>query len=107
MTTVLINQLTNRNSFMSDPIISKVQYYSAILWPTFLVSAVANALLFTLFDPHDFLLEYNLDQIAVYSIGFFFFWGTTILSSSLTCYFLKPCDLVNKQQSTKGKHKTG
>ena len=81
---------------MSESQICKIQQYSAILWPAFLVSGVANAVFFSLFDPHDFLTTFHMSRLAAYSIGFFFLWFTTSVSAVLTAYFLKPCHTVNR-----------
>lgn len=69
-----------------------IQTIVCVLWPSFLVSGVATILFFTAFDPHDlFPTHPELDRLAVYSVGFFIFWGLTGLSSVLTVYFGQPC----------------
>lgn len=60
-----------------------------ILWPSFLVGGVAEALFFVMFDPQD--LSYfghaiEASRTAIYSAGFFFFWGMAAASSALTCF---------------------
>ena len=77
---------------------SKIQQFSAILWPSFVVSGIANAVFFSLFDPKDLLFAANYSAIAVYSMGFLFLWTTTGLTAIFTCYYLRPCALINKSK---------
>ena len=60
-----------------------------ILWPSFLVGGVAEAVFFTVFDPIDLHLFGNpleLSRTAVYTLGFFIFWSFAAASSALTCF---------------------
>jgi hypothetical protein len=60
-----------------------------ILWPSFLVAAVAEMVFFALFDPGEltfFGQPLELSRTAVYSIGFFLFWGFAAVSSALSLY---------------------
>lgn len=79
--------------------IPKIQTTIAIWWPSFLMAGVATIVLFTVVDPVDLApaigVEY-VDRLAAYSIGFFLFWLLTAFSSSLTCYFERPCDEINR-----------
>ena len=62
-----------------------------VLWPSFLVAIVAEGFFFSLFDPNDlslFGMEAGLKPLAVYTIGFFFFWLFCSLASMLTCYLV-------------------
>lgn len=68
-----------------------VQRIIAVLWPSFLVSGVADVLFFTAFDPFDFV-PIDISRIGAYSIGFFLFWLMCIVSSSLTLYFNMPVE---------------
>jgi hypothetical protein len=61
------------------------------LWPSFLVAILAEGFFFSLFDPLELLhlggdTGIHLPAIAVYTIGFFFFWGFCALASMLTYY---------------------
>jgi len=76
---------------MSQNTIPFIQRFSAILWPSFLIAGMANALLFAIFDPDVVLIGYDLSRLAAYSIGFFILWLITALSSLSTLYFLQPC----------------
>lgn len=60
-----------------------------ILWPSFLISIMAEGCFFSVFEPHELLQLADLHElppIAGYTIGFFFFWGLSSLASSLTYY---------------------
>ncbi len=60
-----------------------------ILWPSFLVAAAAETVFFALFDPGELTLfsqHLELSRTAVYSIGFFLFWGFAAVSSGFTLY---------------------
>jgi len=60
-----------------------------ILWPSFIVAAATEMAFFALFDPGEltfFGQPLELSRTAVYSIGFFLFWGFAAVSSALTLY---------------------
>jgi hypothetical protein len=61
------------------------------LWPSFLVAILAEGFFFSLFDPRDLVhiggdFPVQLPPIAVYTLGFFFFWIFCALASMLTYY---------------------
>jgi len=58
-----------------------------IVWPAFLVSAIAEFLFFSVFDPfelHFFGAPLDFSREAIYTMGFFGFWGLAIASSAMT-----------------------
>ena len=60
-----------------------------VMWPAFLMAGVAEAIFFTVFDPFDlhfFGEPLELSRSAIYTIGFFGFWGLGIASSTLTVF---------------------
>lgn len=57
----------------------------AVLWPAFLAAALAEACFFSWFEPEQLSA---LAPMAVYSIGFFFFWTFCTLGSLLTGYLI-------------------
>ena len=60
-----------------------------ILWPSFLVAAAAETVFFALFDPGELTLfgrPLELSRTAIYSIGFFLFWGFAAVSSGISLY---------------------
>jgi hypothetical protein len=70
-----------------------------VLWPSFLVAAVANALFFTVLDPHElafFGQPIELARELVYTVGFFAFWAIAIASSSLTVFLERSPWEVNR-----------
>lgn len=62
----------------------------AVLWPAFLAATLAEGVIFSLVDPVELgqLGGAALSPLAVYSIGFFMFWGMGTLASVLTCYLI-------------------
>jgi hypothetical protein len=70
----------------------KIQRLALVtLWPSFLVAILAEGFFFSIFDPNELLhiggdYELHLSPIAVYTLGFFFFWAFCALASMLTYY---------------------
>lgn len=63
-----------------------------ILWASFLAAIVAEGLFFSHFNPSDLVVsvaQQELRPIAVYTLGFFFFWGLCALASLLTSVLLR------------------
>jgi hypothetical protein len=74
-----------------------------ILWPSFIVAGMAEAVFFTIVDPGELMLFGNpveLGKTAVYSLGFFAFWAATAGSSALTCFFQKSAADINIERSS-------
>ncbi len=70
-----------------------------ILWPSFVVAGIAEALFFTLVDPQEFYLlgePVSFSRIATYSIGFFAFWALCAASSTFTCFIQRTSREINK-----------
>ncbi len=62
-----------------------------ILWPSFIVGGIAEAVFFTLIDPQELYLlgePVHWSPTAVYSVGFFMFWLIAAASSAFTCFLL-------------------
>lgn len=60
-----------------------------IIWPAFLVAGVAELVFFSIFDPfelHFFGAPLAWSRQAIYTLGFFGFWGLGIASSALTLF---------------------
>ena len=71
-----------------------------ILWPSFIVGGIAEAVFFTLFDPMDLHLfgePLTLSRTAIYTIGFFAFWLFAAGSSALTCFLQRPAADINRR----------
>jgi len=56
-----------------------------VLWPSFMAAAMAEGCFFSVFEPDGLSA---MPPVAVYSIGFFFFWTLCALASLLTCYLV-------------------
>ena len=75
-----------------------------VIWPAFLVAAVAEAIFFTVFDPfelHFFGAVLDVSREVIYTMGFFGFWGLGIASSALTVFLGRP-----PQDATRGPGQT-
>jgi hypothetical protein len=69
-----------------------------ILWPSFLIAGIAEAVFFTLFDPtelHLFGASIELSYIAAYTIGFIAFWAFAAASSAFTCFLQRSSAEIN------------
>ena len=72
-----------------------------ILWPAFVAAIPAVGIVFSLFDPADIHGPggNEPERLAVYTLGFLFFWMLGAASSALTCllqrspYELNRCTL--------------
>ncbi len=71
----------------------KAQAIAAVLWPSFLVAAMATMLFFAFVDPADLQDAMSLPlantRMAGYGLGFFFFWLITGIASALSVYLLR------------------
>jgi hypothetical protein len=70
-----------------------------ILWPSFLVGGVAEAIFFTLFDPMDLQVFGNpvdWSRTAIYTLGFFLFWFFAAAASALTCFLQRSAEDINR-----------
>lgn len=62
-----------------------------ILWPSFLVAAIAEGLLFTVIHPEDILLfgePIALSNEGIYTLGFLIIWFFCATSSALSFFVL-------------------
>jgi hypothetical protein len=78
-----------------------VQRVVAILWPSFIVAGIATVLFTTAFDPAEMTIfaDYGISRLGSYTICFFLYCFFGAVTSTATCYFLKPCATVNKTGS--------
>ncbi len=70
-----------------------------VIWPPFLVAGLAEGIFFTVFDPFDlhfFGAPLELSRSAIYTMGFFGFWGLGIASSALTVFLERSPWEVNR-----------
>lgn len=69
-----------------------------VLWPSFVLAGVAEAVFFTLIDPQELYLfgePVHLSRIATYSVGFFAFWALCAASSMFTCFIQRSSAEIN------------
>ncbi|QSI78726.1 hypothetical protein [Niveibacterium microcysteis] len=69
-----------------------------VLWPSFWVAVVAEALFFTVIDPAEFYLfgaQVDFSPIATYSIGFVGFWAICAASSFATLFYMRTPQEIN------------
>ncbi len=60
-----------------------------VLWPSFLVAAVAELIVFAVIDPadlHVFGVPVEAGRMPIYTLGFFFFWALGATASALTVF---------------------
>ena len=58
-----------------------------VLWPAFVMSAVAEGVFFSMIDPHELTivgLHLADSREAAYTVGFFVFWALFAICSGLT-----------------------
>jgi hypothetical protein len=70
-----------------------------ILWPSFVIGGVAEALFFTLFDPVDLRVfgePVAVSRTAAYTVGFFVFWVFAAASSAFTCFLQRSAIDINR-----------
>jgi hypothetical protein len=63
------------------------RFMMQVLWPAFLVSVVAEGLLFSMVDPHELVIvgvHLADSREAAYTVGFFVFWALFSLACGLT-----------------------
>ena len=79
-----------------------VQRIVSVMWPSFVTAAASTIVFFALFDPSDLarLLGFpELSAFAAYTAGFFGFWLSTSISSTLSGYFSQPTYRANSNGS--------
>lgn len=70
-----------------------------ILWPSFIIGGIAESVFFTLIDPQELYLlgePVHWSRTAVYSVGFFLFWGVAAASSAFTCFLQRSARDINR-----------
>ena len=83
----------------------KYRLFIWIMWPSFLVSILAEGLLFSVVHPTDLLFfghHPNISDEGVYTIGFFIIWIFCSFSSALTAYILPGIYADGEKTSDRG-----
>ncbi len=79
-----------------------IQRVVAILWPSFIAAGIATVLFTTAFDPA-VIIDYDISRLGSYTVCFFLFWSFGAITAAATCYFLKPCEAINKIKQNKAR----
>ncbi len=77
----------------------RMQRLVRMLWPAFVVAAVAEGIFFTVFDPfelHFFGAPLELSRMAIYTMGFFGFWALGTAASMLSAFLERSAVEVNR-----------
>jgi hypothetical protein len=80
-----------------------VQRVASVLWPSFIVASIANAIFFSVFDPDIIFIDFEISRMGAYSIGFFCCWLMTGGSCLMTFFLLKPCESICNKHKTDDK----
>jgi hypothetical protein len=76
-----------------------IQRVVAILWPSFITAGIATIFFTTAFDPVVTFADYDISRLGAYTVTFFLFWIFGAVTAASTCYFLKPCEAINKARA--------
>ncbi len=60
------------------------------------MASIATIIFTTAFDPTIIFIDYNITRLGSYTVTFFLFWAFGAATAAATCYFLKPCEAINK-----------
>jgi hypothetical protein len=83
----------------------KYRLFIWIMWPSFLVSILAEGLLFSVVHPSELLFfghHPNISDEGIYTIGFFIIWMFCSFSSALTAYILPGISEGSDKESDNG-----
>lgn len=78
------------NIKLDETIFSMSRLLMTILWPSFLMAIIAVGVVFSMVDPETLDIPGNieLNNVVIYSIGFFIFWLLGALTSGLTALLM-------------------
>ena len=83
----------------------KYRLFIWIMWPSFLVSILAEGLLFSVVHPAELLFfgyHPNISDEGIYTIGFFIIWIFCAASSALTAYILPGIESPDSKEVDRG-----
>lgn len=71
-----------------------------ILWPSFIVAGIAEAVFFSLFDPVELHMAAKAvgftSHLGWYTVGFILFWAFAAASSAFTCFLQRTAEEINR-----------
>jgi len=75
-----------------------MQKWVSVLWPSFIMSAVATAVVFVFLNPANLAASGGpaLTSLGYYSVTFLFLWATTAATTLISHFFQRPPDSVNR-----------
>ena len=83
----------------------KYRLFIWIMWPSFLVSILAEGLLFSIVHPAELLFfghHPEMSDEGIYTIGFFGIWTFCAVSSALTAYILPGIEAPESKEIDRG-----
>ena len=63
-----------------------------------IMAGVATVLFTVAFDPAVIFIDFDISRLGIYTICFFLFWLFGAVTAMSTCYFLKPCEAINRSR---------
>lgn len=74
-----------------------MQKWVSVLWPSFIMSAVATVVVFLFLDPAQLALGGGpaLTTLGYYSVTFLFLWATTAATTLVSYFFQRPPESFN------------
>lgn len=78
------------NIKLDETIDSTSRLLMTILWPSFLMAIITVGVVFSMVDPETLNIPGNVEMnnVVIYSIGFFIFWLLGALASGLTALLM-------------------
>ena len=75
-----------------------MQKWVSVLWPSFIMSAVATAVVFVFLNPANLAASGGpaLTSLGYYSVTFLFLWATTAATTLISHFFQRSPDSVNR-----------
>jgi hypothetical protein len=69
-----------------NPLIDGWRRGLLVLWPSFVMAAVLEMLVFAVVDPGEVMAAAGVSHMALYTLAFFVFWGATAAASALSVW---------------------
>ncbi|MBS0002756.1 MAG: hypothetical protein KFF45_06740 [Thioalkalivibrio sp.] len=74
-----------------------MQKWVSVFWPSFIMSALATAVVFMFLDPAQLARGAGpaLTNVGYYSVTFLFLWATTAATTAISYFFQRPPESFN------------